>query len=137
MKINAYLFFQGTCGEAFRFYEQVLGGHIDFIQTFGDSPAEAAPPDPELRDWIMHAHMTVGDQVLMGSDAPPQHFQKPQGFFVNLSVDEPDEAERVYQALSEGGTVTLPLQKTFWAGRFAMFTDRYGTPWMVNCQKGD
>jgi PhnB protein len=137
MKINTYLFFDGTCAEAFRLYERVLGGKIDFIQTFGDAPAGAAPSAPELRDWIMHVHLVVGDQVLMGSDAPPPHFQQPQGFSVSLALEDPAEAERIFNELSAGGTVGMPLQKTFWAHRFGMFTDRYAIPWMVSCDKGD
>jgi PhnB protein len=136
MQIHTYLLYDGQCGEAFRLYERVLGGKIDFIQTHGESPMADQTP-PELRDKIMHVHMTVGDQVLMGSDAPMQHFEKPQGFSVSLGIDDPAEAERVFNGLAEGGTVTMPLQKTFWAGRFGMLVDRYGIPWMVNCEKGD
>ena len=133
MQIHTYLLFDGTCGEAFRLYERVLGGKIDFIQTNGESPMAGQTP-PELRDKVIHVHMTVGDQVLMGSDAPPEHFEKPQGFSVSLGIDDPAEAERVFNALAEGGQVTMPLGKTFWAERFGMLVDRYGTPWMVNCQ---
>jgi len=133
MQIHTYLLFDGTCGEAFRLYERVLGGKIDFIQTNGESPMADQTP-PELRDKVIHVHMTVGDQVLMGSDAPPEHFEKPQGFSVSLGIDDPAEAERVFNALAEGGQVTMPLGKTFWAERFGMLVDRYGTPWMVNCQ---
>ena len=135
MQIHTYLLFDGTCGEAFRLYERVLGGTIDFIQTHGESPMADQTP-PELRDKIMHVHMTVGDQVLMGSDAPMQHFEKPQGFSVSLGIEDPAEAERVFNALSEGGEVRMELQKTFWADLFGMVVDRYGTPWMVNCQQG-
>ena len=132
MQIAPYLLFNGTCGEAFRFYERVLGGTIDFIQTNGESPMADQTP-PEQRDKVIHVHMTVGDRVLMGSDAPPEYFEKPQGFSVSIHVDEPAEAERVFNALSEGGQVTMPLGKTFWAQSFGMLVDRYGTPWMVNC----
>jgi PhnB protein len=135
MQIASYLLFDGTCGEAFRFYERVLGGKIDFIQTHGESPMrDQAPPD--FLDKVMHVHMTVGDQILMGSDAPPGHFEKPQGFSVSLGIDDPAEAERVFNGLAEGAKVTMPLQKTFWADLFGMLVDRYGTPWMVNCQQG-
>ena len=134
MQIASYLLFDGTCGEAFRFYERVLGGKIDFIQTHGESPMRDQTP-PDFLDKVMHVHMTVGDQILMGSDAPPGHFEKPQGFSVSLGIDDPAEAERVFNALAEGAQVTMPLQKTFWADRFGMLVDRYGTPWMVNCQQ--
>jgi PhnB protein len=135
MQIHTYLLFDGTCGEAFRLYERVLGGKIDFIQTHGESPMKDQTP-PDFLDKVMHVHMTVGDQVLMGSDAPPGHFQQPQGFSVSLGMTDPAEAERVFNGLAEGGTVSMPLQKTFWAERFGMLVDRYGTPWMVNCQQG-
>jgi PhnB protein len=132
MQIHTYLLFDGDCAEAFRTYERVLGGNIDFIQTHGESPMADQTP-PELRDKVIHVHMTVGDQVLMGSDAPPEHFDKPQGFSVSIHVDDPAEAERIFNALAEGGQVTMALEKTFWADRFGMLVDRFGTPWMVNC----
>jgi PhnB protein len=84
---------------------------------------------------IIDARMAIGDKLLMGSDAPADRFQKMQGFTVTLGIDEPAEAERVYNALSEGGTVDVPLTETFWAQKFAMLTDRFGTPWMINCEK--
>ncbi len=71
----------------------------------------------------------------MASDAPPQYHKTPQGFSVSLHVKTEDEAERIFKALAEGGTVTMPLEKTFWAARFGMLTDRYGTPWMINCDQ--
>jgi PhnB protein len=132
MQIATYLFFNGTCAEAFRFYASVLGGKIDFMQTTGESPMAGETP-PDQHDNIMHVHMTVGDQVLMASDAPPP-FEKPQGFYVSLGIQDPAEAERVFNALAEGGQVRMELQKTFWAERFGMLVDRFGTPWMVNCQ---
>ena len=136
MQISTYLFFDGKCAEAFRFYERVLGGKIEFMQTAGESPARDQTP-PEQHDTIMHVHMNVGDQVLMASDDPSPHFQKPQGFYVSLAIDEPAEAERIFNELSEGAEIRMPLQKTFWAARFGMLVDRFGTPWMVNCAKGD
>ena len=100
----------------------------------GESPM-ADKVAPEWRDKVIHVHMKVGDRVLMGSDAPPQHYEKPQGFSVSLSTKDVAEAERLFKALSEGGKVRMPLQKTFWSAAFAMFTDRFGIPWMVNCEK--
>ena len=82
----------------------------------------------------MHARMTVGNAVLMDADAPPQFFSQPQGFSVSISVKDADEAQRIFTALAEGGTVRMPLQETFWAKRFGMLIDRFGTPWMVNCE---
>ena len=82
----------------------------------------------------MHARMTVGNAVLMGADAPPQFFSQPQGFSVSISVKDADEAQRIFTAIAEVGTVRMPLQETFWAKRFGMPIDRFGTPWMVNCE---
>jgi PhnB protein len=88
---------------------------------------------PEWRDKIMHVTLAVGDGLLMGCDAPPQYYEKPQGFFVQMSVEHADDAERLFQALSENGAVRMPLQQTFWAARFGMLVDQFGTPWMINC----
>jgi PhnB protein len=79
--------------------------------------------------------MTVGDRVLMGSDAPPQYYQKPQGFSVSLSVTDPADAERKFNALAQNGTVQMPLQQTFWAVRFGALVDQFGIPWMINCEQ--
>lgn len=130
MKIAPYLIFNGNCGEAFRFYHELLGGELD-LMTFADSPMADETP-AEQRDMVMHVALNVGDQLLMGSDSPPEHFEQPQGTFVSLMVDGPDEAERVFRALEKGGQVRMPLEKTFWAERFGMVIDRFGTPWMVN-----
>jgi PhnB protein len=134
MKINPYLSFDGQCEAAFRFYEQCLGGRIVALITFGETPM-AEQCAPALRGKIAHARLVVGDQVLMGGDPPPEHFEKPKGFSVTINVDEPDEAERVFHALAEGGTVNMPIQKTFWALRFGMLVDKFGTPWMINCEE--
>jgi PhnB protein len=87
------------------------------------------------RNKILHASLKVGDEVLMGADAPPDHYQKPQGFSVTLGMKDPAEAERIFHALAENGTVQMPLQETFWAARFGMLVDRFGIPWMINCEK--
>jgi PhnB protein len=77
----------------------------------------------------------VGDNVLMGSDAPPDRFEKPQGISVSIQTDDPTEAERIFAALADNGLVTMPLQQTFWAIRFGMLVDRFGIPWMINCEQ--
>ena len=135
MKISPYLNFQGQCAEAFRFYERVLGGKITFIQTYGDSPMRDEVP-PDSHDAVMHATLQVDGQVLMGADAPPPHFERPQGISLSIGIDDPAEAERIFAALSEGGQVRMPMQETFWAPRFGMCVDRFGTPWMVGCEQG-
>jgi PhnB protein len=134
MRLNPYLAFDGQCEAAFTFYQQCLGGDIVMMLKYSGSPmAEQTPPD--WLDKVMHGRLVFGDNVLMGSDNPPQYQTKAQGFHVSLSIDEPAEAEHVFEALSAGGTVTMPIQETFWALRFAMFVDRFGTPWMINCER--
>jgi PhnB protein len=134
MQVNAHLTFDGRCEEAFRFYEQSLGGKIQFMMTHEASPMAGSVP-AEWGKKIMHATIQVGEQTLMGADAPPASYRKPQGFSVALHIAEPAEADRVFGALAEGGIVQMPIQETFWAHRFGMLVDRFGTPWMVNCGK--
>lgn len=133
MQLAPYLAFDGRCAEAFRFYEQHLGGRIEMMFSYGSSPMADQTP-PEWRGKVMHARLVIGDAVLMASDAPPGRYAAPQGFHVSLAVDDPAEAERVFHALAESGSVQMPLQQTFWAARFGMAVDRFGIPWMVNCE---
>ena len=135
MQISPYLNFSGQCAEAFRTYERVLGGKITFMQTHGESPM-ADQVGPDWQDAVMHVSLAVGDQVIMGSDAPPPHFEQPQGFSVSIVLGDPAEAERIFAGLSEGGETRMPMQKTFWAERFGMCVDRFGIPWIVNCDQG-
>jgi len=134
MKLNPYLFFNGNCEAAFKFYEQCLGGRIVAMMTYRDAPS-AEHVSPEWYDKIMHVCLELGDRLLMGSDSPPEHFEAPQGFYVQLSIDEPAEAERIFHTLAENGRVKMPFEPTFWAFRFGMLVDQFGTPWMVNCEK--
>jgi len=134
MQLNPYLLFNGQCETAFKFYEKCLGGKIEAMILHEGTPAADQVP-AEWRKKILHARLVVGDQVLMGSDAPPDRFQKPQGFSVSLGVKDPAEAERIFLALAENGKVRMPIQKTFWAARFGMLVDRFGIPWMLNCEK--
>lgn len=133
MQFHSYLVFDGDCREAFEFYADVFGGAVEAMQTHGDSPI-ADEVAPDWHDRILHASLYVGDALLMGSDAPPDRFERPQGFSVSVSVDDAAEAERVYHALADGGRETMPLGETFWATRFGMLVDRYGVPWMVSCE---
>ena len=136
MRVNPYLNFDGQCAEAFRLYERVLGGKIEAMMTYGESPMGGEVP-AESRDRVLHARLVVGDQALMASDSPPEMYQKPQGLHVSLNVEQPADAQRIFDALAENGTVTMPFEKTFWAaGGFGMLVDRFGTPWMVNCEQG-
>ena len=129
---NTYLNFSGNCEEAFRFYEKVLGGKIIMLTRMADMPM----PSPAGREQqIAHARMTIGNNVLMGSDSPSNQSSKPAGFAVNVGTDTPEEADRIFAALADGGVAHMPIAETFWAHRFGMCTDRFGTPWMVNCEK--
>ena len=134
MHVNPYLFFNGTCEEAFKFYEKSLGGKIVAMLTHAETPAAKDTP-PEWQQKIIHARLLIGDQLLMGSDAPPGRYQKPQGFSVTVTVDTADEADRLYHALEPGGEVCMPIGETFWARRFGMINDRFGIAWMINCEK--
>jgi PhnB protein len=134
MQFNPYLTFNGQCEAAFKFYERSLGGKIIAMMPHAGSPAEQHVP-PEWRNKIMHARLTVNDQVLMGSDAPPDHYQQPKGISVALQVKNAADAERAFQALAENGTIQMPIQETFWAVRFGMLVDQFGIPWMINCEK--
>jgi PhnB protein len=133
LKLNPYLNFNGNTRIAFEFYSRLLGGKLD-MQTFGESPM-ADQTDPDWRDKIVHARLTIGDAVLMASDAPDGRYHQPQGMMVSLQVDTAAEADRIFTALAEGGEVSMPIQETFWAERFGMCVDRFGIPWMVNCDK--
>lgn len=134
MDLTTYLAFNGQCEAAFTFYERALGGKILMMMHYADAP-DCMPSSNDGADRIMHARLQVGDRLLMGGDAPSAHFTKPQGFCVQIGTDDPGEAERLFRALSDGGTITMPIAETFWARKFGMLTDRFGTPWMVNCEK--
>ncbi len=129
MFANPYLNFQGKCEEAFKFYAACTGGTIEQLVHFSDMPGMTGVP----MDWVAHVRLRIGNSLLMGSDAPGPNFEKPQGFSVSLMAGTPEEADRVFAALAEGGTVRMPIGETPWSPRFGMLTDRFGTPWMVNC----
>jgi PhnB protein len=134
MKASIHLAFNGQCAAAFKFYEKCLGTKICFTMTYGQSPM-AGQSSPDMRDKVIHTSMAVGESIITGADAPPDHYKKPQGNSVLLDVDTPAGAERVFAALGERGTVQMPIQETFWAKRFGMLVDQFGIPWMINCPK--
>ncbi|MDH1538598.1 VOC family protein [Pseudomonas chengduensis] len=132
MKMHAYLMFDGQCEAAFNRYAEVFGGKLEMMR-YADSPEDMEVP-AEYQQRVMHVCLTVGDQLLMASDNLPQYpYEGIKGCSVSLQVDNVPEAERLYEALSAGGSVQMELQATFWATRFAMLTDRFGVPWMINC----
>jgi PhnB protein len=132
MQINPYLYYDSNCEAAFKFYEKTLGGKIEMMMRNEDAP-EGVPYSPERKKKIMHARILIEGQVLMASDAPPDHFHKPQGFSVSLTVKDPADAERKFKALSEGGSTNMAFGKTFFSKGFGICVDQFGIPWMVNC----
>ncbi len=133
--IDSYLFFDGTCAEAMRFYERVLGGKLEMMMTGAESPdAEHVPA--ERRDQILHASLVLdGDRRLMASDwMHSSPYPGMHGFSVSLGYPTVAEARRVFDELAQGGSVSMPFAKTFWAEGFGMLVDRFGTRWMVSGQ---
>lgn len=137
MNLVSYLFFKDNAAEAFDFYARSLGGKVTMKVTMGEMPGTESLPAKD-RNLIAHVRLEVGDAVLMGSDwcgPTAEPYPGIHGNAVSLGVDEPEEAERVFKALSEGGKVTMPIAETSWALRFGMLTDRFGAMWMVNCNR--
>ena len=134
MQTSTHLHFNGNCREAFDFYARTLGGKIVLAMTYGEAPGAQRTSD-DSRNKIIHARIDLGGQFLLGCDTPAERYRTPEGFNVMAAVEQPAEAERIFATLADGGQVTMPVQETFWAHRFGMVTDRFGTPWMVNCAK--
>lgn len=132
MRMSPHLAFLGNCEEAFRFYHQAFGGELVALIRYGDTPA--GENEPALRDKIVHARLEVGEATLMGSDCGPDRYAAPGGTVTMIRVDTPEEAERVFAALSEGGAASMPMMETFFARRFGAVSDRFGIPWMVICE---
>ena len=131
-QLDAYLTFDGNCADAMRFYERTLGGKLEMMMTVGESPMASQTPTAGA-DRIMHARLALDGRILMASDAMVgQPYGAMKGFSQSLNFPTADAAKPVFDALAEGGRVTMPLQKTFWAEAFGMLVDRFGTPWMVN-----
>lgn len=136
MQINPYLIFDGQCEAAFRHYEQVLGGSIVGLMRYGQAPGCDEMP-PQHSEHVIHVCLSVGEQLLMGSDSPPEQSEKAGGMSVSINVEDSHEGKRIFEALADGGTVRMPYGETFWARGFGMCVDRFGTPWMVGAgQKG-
>jgi PhnB protein len=130
MKLYTYLNYGGNCEQAFRFYEQHLGGKITMMTTHGQQPNPAGVAD-DWKDAILHARMEIGETVLMGADVPPARFQPMRSAYLSLLTGSSEEADRIYAVLSEGGQIFMAMQETFFAFRFAMLRDRFGTSWMI------
>lgn len=135
MQINTYLNFPGNCEAALHFYEKTLGAKIMSVMHFKGSPMEAQA-SPEMADKVMHAAFELAGQVFLASDdiqMDPAAVNKP--FALTISLPASAETERLFAQLAEGGQVKMPFQKTFWAEGFGMLVDRFGIPWMFNCEK--
>jgi len=131
---DPYLFFNGNCAEAMRFYERTLGGKIEMMMTHGQAPgAEKMQGDPNR---ILHARLSLDGRIFMASDAMEGHpYEGMHGFSLSLTYATVAEGKKIFSALSEGGQVRMPFDKTFWVEAFGMCVDRFGTPWMINAGK--
>ena len=129
MKLYTYLNYGGNCRQAFEFYVEHLGGRITEVTTHGELGDPNTPP--ELKDAIVHARMELGETILLGADVPPARFQPMRSAYLTLIVDSSAEAERLYDLLKEGGQIFMAMEETFFARRFAMLRDRFGTSWML------
>ena len=129
--LDSYLFFNGRCREAMQFYEKTLGGKMEGLVTYADSPdPEHCSPGNEA--LVMHASLLLADgRRLMASDSPPEHYKPMAGFSLALNYEKAAEAKKIFEVLSAGGSVFMPMAETFWTETFGMCTDRFGTPWMV------
>jgi PhnB protein len=135
MKLNTYLHFSnGKCEEALNFYVKALGATPLMMLRYSESP-EPNDAAKQMGRKIMHGRVALGDTAIMASDAPPGYFKDQTGFSLNIGVDTPEEAERLFEALSEKAQIGMPMAETFWAHRFGMLTDQFGVPWMVNCER--
>lgn len=129
MKLYTYLNYGGNCRQAFEFYVEHLGGKITEVTTHGELGDPNTPP--ELKDAIVHARMELGETILLGADVPAARFQPMRSAYLTLMVDSSAEAERIYDLLKDGGQIFMPMEETFFARRFAMLRDRFGTSWML------
>ena len=131
MQVQPYLFFDGRCEEAVEFYRGALGAKVEMLMRFKDCPEPEHKPSPGTEDKVMHASLRIGEATVMASDGECQGKSSFQGFSLSLTASDAAEAERLFNALAEGGQVRMPLTKTFFSPRFGMVADRFGVPWMV------
>ncbi len=133
MELNTYVSFKGDCEVAFKFYEDTLGAKPGLIFRYADSPmADVVPPGWETK--IMHGSVKIGGCLLEAADVPPERYEEPKGFSLSLNVPTAGEAEKLFKKLADGGRVVYAMEKTFWSERFGMVVDRFGIPWMINCE---
>jgi PhnB protein len=135
MDLGTHLVFAGQCQEAFEFYARTLGGTIEGMLAYGDTPMASTVP----ADWsakIVHATLSIGGRKLMGADVLPKDYERPQGFYVLLN-EEPAKVKAIFEALAERGSVKMPLEKTFWSPAFGVVVDRFGIPWEINAEAAE
>lgn len=130
MKLHTFLNYGGNCRGAFEFYEKHLGGQITMMMTRGEAP-NSGEVAPGMKDTVLHARLALGETELFGADVPPDRFQPMRSAYLSLSVESSGEAERIYALLSDGGQIYMPMEETFFAYRFAMLRDKFGTSWMI------
>jgi PhnB protein len=130
MRLNTYLNYGGNCAEAFKFYEEHLGGKIGMMMKHGDMP-DPSKVMPGMENSVLHATITIGDTLLMASDVPQDRWKPMRSAYLALHVPSDSDAERLFALLAQGGEVFMPLQETFFATRFAQLRDRFGTSWMI------
>jgi PhnB protein len=135
MAFHPYVNFAGNCRDAFTRYQEIFGGELN-LMSWSDMPGNEPPP-ADRADFVMHAALRVGDALVMGSDAEPDNYNGMHGAYVNYSTNNPTDAERVYNALAEGGEVYMPLSETFFSPKFGMCADRFGVNWMINTWAAD
>jgi len=132
MQLDTYLNYGGNCRQAFEFYAEHLGGRIEMLMTHGEMPGGGANNvPPERRNDVLHARMAIGGATLLAADVPPERFQPMRSAYLSLSLDSSEEADRIYALLAEGGEIFMKMDETFFAHRFAMLRDRFGTSWML------
>ena len=133
MRVNTYLSFNGDCEAAFQLYERCLDGRIGAVFRYGNTPLAGDVP-PDWHDKVMHASITIGEQVIMGADVAPDRYEAPKGISLSVHTTSIEEAERVFGELEAVGRVVMPLEETFWAPRFGMIVDRFGVPWLISAE---
>jgi PhnB protein len=134
MRLNTFLNFGGNCEEAFRFYEQHLGGRITMLMRRAEAPGQPATW-PGWENSVQYAQMDLGETQVMASDVPPERFQPMRSVYLSLTVDTAIEAERIWKLLADGGQIFMPMEETFFATRFGQLRDKFGTSWMISALK--
>jgi PhnB protein len=130
MQLYTYLNYGGNCRQAFEFYAEHLGGRITMLTTHAEQPNQERVP-ADWKDAVLHARIELGETVIFGADVPPDRFQPMRSAYLSLMLDSARQAEEVYALLSDGGQIFMPMEETFFAERFAMLRDRFGTSWML------